>query len=100
LINNRSVIGRHFQANVFSHVSHDCVIGDFVTFSPRVSCNGWVHIEDDVFVGAGAIIRNGSPERRLSIGRGAVIGMGAVVTRDVPPMSTVIGLPATAREEG
>lgn len=94
VINNGATIGRHFQANVFSQVSHDCVIGDYVTFSPRVSCNGWVCIEDDVFIGAAAVIRNGSADRRLTIGRGAVIGMGAVVTGDVRPMSKVFGVPA------
>jgi hypothetical protein len=30
-------IGRHFQANIFSYVAHDCRIGDFVTFAPRSS---------------------------------------------------------------
>ena len=94
VINNGATIGRHFQANVFSQVSHDCMIGDFVTFSPRVSCNGWVCVEDEVFIGAGAVIRNGSSDRRLTIGRGAVIGMGAVVTANVSPMTKVVGVPA------
>ena len=84
VINSGSVVGRHFQANCFAQVSHDCLIGDFVTLAPRVSCNGWVEIADDVFVGAGAVIRNGSSERRLVIGPAAIIGMGAVVTADVP----------------
>lgn len=88
------VIGRFFHCNIYSYIEHDCIIGDFVTFSPRVSCNGRVHISDDVFVGAGAIIRNGSLHRPLSIGQGAVIGMGAVVTKDVPPDCTVVGNPA------
>jgi len=93
-INNAVTIGRHFQANVFAQVSHDCVIGDYVTFSPRTTCNGTVHIGDGVFVGAGAVIRNGSPERPLVIGDGATIGMGAVVTKDVPPGASVWGVPA------
>lgn len=94
VVNNSAIIGRHFQANVFSHVSHDCIIGDYVTLSPRVSCNGWVAIEDDVFIGAGAVIRNGTPTRRLIIGRGAIIGMGAVVIADVRPGAKVFGVPA------
>jgi len=94
VINHSVVIGRHFQANTFVQVSHDCIIGDYVTLSPRVSCNGWVEIEDGVFVGAGAIIRNGSPDRRLRIGRRAIVGMGAVVVEDVEPGTTVIGVPA------
>lgn len=94
IVNNSAKIGRHFQANVYAQVSHDCVIGDFVTISPHVSVNGWVEIADDVFIGAGAVIRNGSPDRRLKIGKGAVIAMGAVVIGDVPEGATVMGVPA------
>lgn len=87
-------IGKHFHANLYSYVEHDCVIGDFVTFAPGVRCNGNVHIEDHVYVGAGAIIKQGRPGNPLVIGRGAVIGMGAVVTKSVPEGATVIGNPA------
>lgn len=97
-INNSVRIGRHFQCNTFAQVSHDCVIGDFVTFSPRVTCNGSVHVGDGVFVGAGAVIRNGSAERPLRIGAGAVIGMGAVVIEDVPGGALVTGVPARERQ--
>lgn len=93
-INNGVRIGRHFLANLFTHVSHDCVIGDYVTLSPRVSVNGNVQIGDGVFVGAGAVIRHGLPQKPLVIGAGAVIGMGAVVVGDVPPGATVMGVPA------
>lgn len=87
-------IGRHFHANLYSYVAHDCVIGDFVTFAPGVKCNGNVHIEDHAYLGTGAVIRQGRPGKPLVIGRGAVIGMGAVVTRDVPAGVTVVGNPA------
>ena len=90
-IGSLAKIGRHFQCNVRSHVHHDSVIGDFVTFSPGVLCLGTVHIEDDVFIGAGAILRNGTPEKPLRIGRGAVVGMGAVVLKDIPAGVTVVG---------
>ena len=87
-------IGQHFHANIYSYVAHDCIIGDFVTFAPRVSCNGNVVIEDDVYVGTGAILKQGRPDKPLVIGHGAIIGMGAVVTKDVAPGTTVIGNPA------
>ena len=87
-------IGRHFHANLYSYVEHDCVIGDFVTFAPRVSCNGNVHIGDHAYIGSGAVLRQGAPGKPLVIGRGAVVGMGAVVTKDVAPGVTVVGNPA------
>jgi sugar O-acyltransferase (sialic acid O-acetyltransferase NeuD family) len=87
-------IGQHFHANIYSYVEHDCVIGDFVTFAPGVMCNGNVHIEDHAYIGAGAVIMQGQPGAPLTIGRGAVVGMGAVVTKSVPPGVTVVGNPA------
>lgn len=87
-------IGRHFQANLYSYVEHDCVIGDFVTFAPGVKCNGNIVIEDHAYIGAGAVIKQGVPGKPLVIGKGAVVGMGAVVTKDVPPGVTVVGNPA------
>jgi sugar O-acyltransferase (sialic acid O-acetyltransferase NeuD family) len=87
-------IGRHFHANLYSYVEHDCVVGDFVTLAPGVMCNGHVHIEDHAYIGAGAVIKQGRPGSPLVIGRGAVVGMGAVVTKSVPPGVTVVGNPA------
>ena len=87
-------IGRCFHANLYSYVEHDCVIGDFVTFAPSVKCNGNVHIDDHAYIGSGAVIKQGFPGNPLTIGRGAVVGMGAVVTKDVPPGVTVVGNPA------
>lgn len=87
-------IGKQFQANIYSYVAHDCVIGDYVTFAPRVHCNGSVHIEDHAYIGTGAILKQGTPDKPLVIGRGAIVGMGAVVTKDVPPDTVVVGNPA------
>ncbi|HQY08362.1 MAG TPA: acetyltransferase [Burkholderiaceae bacterium] len=89
-----ATIGRFFHGNIYSQVEHDCRIGDYVTFGPGVRCNGNILIEDHAYVGSGALIRQGSAERPLVIGRGAVIGMGAVVLNDVPPGATVVGNPA------
>ncbi len=49
----------------------------------------FVHIEDDVWIGASCVICPG-----VCIGTGAVIGAGAVVTKDVPPFAVVGGVPA------
>lgn len=98
IVEAKARIGKHFQANIYSYVAHDCRIGDFVTFAPRVSCNGNVHIESFAYIGAGAIIKQGTPDKPLRIGKGAVVGMGSVVTKDVPPGVTVMGNPARVKE--
>jgi sugar O-acyltransferase (sialic acid O-acetyltransferase NeuD family) len=94
VVTNNAKIGNFFHCNINSYVAHDCVIGDFVTFAPGVMCNGNVHIGDGAYVGAGAVIRQGTSTNPLIIGPGATVGMGAVVTKDVPPNVTVIGNPA------
>jgi len=93
-VTSNATIGRFFHANLYSYVAHDCRIGDFVTFAPNVQCNGRVTIEDHAYIGTGAILRQGSDDKPIVIGRGAVVGMGAVVTRSVPPLATVVGNPA------
>ena len=93
-------IGQQFHANLYSYLAHDCVIGDFVTFAPGVQCNGNVVIEDHAYIGTGAVLRQGQPGAPLVIGRGAVVGMGAVVTRNVAPSTTVVGNPARPMVRG
>ena len=53
-----------------------------------------VVIEDDADIGVGAIILPG-----VRIGRGAKVGAGAVVTRDVPAYAVVAGAPARVPAE-
>jgi len=53
-----------------------------------------ITIEDDVWIGSGAIICDG-----VRVGKGAVVSAGAVVTRDVPPHTVVAGVPARVVRE-
>ena len=46
-------------------------------------------IEDDCWIGANAVILGG-----VHIGKGAIIGAGAVVTKDIPSMAIAVGVPA------
>ena len=48
-----------------------------------------ITVEDEVWIGAGAIILSG-----VTVRRGAVVAAGAVVTKDVPPLTVVAGVPA------
>ncbi|HYG33709.1 MAG TPA: hypothetical protein VEC99_02930, partial [Clostridia bacterium] len=55
----------------------------------RAVVSGFVQLGRSCYVGAGAMIR-----QRLQIGDGALVGIGAVVLRDVPAEMTVVGNPA------
>jgi len=92
-------VGDFFHADRYASLTHDCVAGNFVTLAPKAQCNGGVCIEDYVYIGSGAIIRNSTPDKKITIGRGAVIGMGAVVTKSVPAGATVVGNPARILEK-
>lgn len=59
-----------------------------IKYSGRAAVRKTV-IADDVWIGHGAILLNG-----VTVGRGAVIGAGSVVTKDVEPLSIVVGNPA------
>ncbi len=87
-------IGKFFQLNRHASVSHDCIIGDFVTFAPYATCSGNVIIEDGAYIGAGALIKQGTSLKPLIIEKNAIVGMGAVVTKDVKENTTVVGNPA------
>ncbi|MBD1896758.1 acyltransferase [Coleofasciculus sp. FACHB-129] len=53
-----------------------------------ITCKGIV-IEDDCWLGSGVKVLDG-----VTIGKGSVIGAGAVVTKDIPPYSVAVGVPA------
>ena len=99
LLTDNVKIGKHCHISAYSYVGHDCTIGDFVTFSPRVSCNGNIVIEDHAYIGTGAVIKQGTPEKPLVIGKGAIVGMGAVVTKSVAAGTTVVGNPTRILEK-
>jgi serine O-acetyltransferase len=76
-------------------------IGQNVTIAVRDATGGehGIVIEDDVGIGAGAIIL--APlGRSVRIGRGVRIGAGALIVRDVPDGATVVGEPARVMAPG
>lgn len=64
------------------------IIADYVTVGHRAVIHS-AYIERGSLIGIGAIVLNG-----VRVGAGSIIGAGAVVTKDVPPNSLVLGVPA------
>jgi hypothetical protein len=59
-----------------------------------LTCNGRFEIDDFAYIGTGAVIKQGTHDQPLRSGKGAVVGMGAVVLRDVRDGEVVVGNPA------
>lgn len=86
-------IGDHVALGPAAIVGHDARIGDYSVLAPGAVVSGGVTVEPNCYLGARSVIR-----QHLHIGRGALIGMGAVVTRDVPAGAVVAGCPARVIE--
>lgn len=76
---------------IASHVAITSVTHDYTTHNMRFETplHAPVTILDDAWIGSHAVIMPG-----VTIGRGAVVGAGAVVTKDVPDYAIVAGMPA------
>ena len=90
--------GSNVQDNVTVHVSrgtHPCQIGAGVTVGHNAVVHGCT-VEDDVLIGMGAILLDGSV-----VGAGSLVGAGALVTGGtvIPPRSLVLGSPARVVRE-
>lgn len=82
-------IGRGVILNTGCIVEHECTVGDFSHVSVNATVAGRARIGCRVMLGAGAVVID-----NVSICDDAVIGAGAVVTRDITTPGTYVGVPA------
>jgi acetyltransferase-like isoleucine patch superfamily enzyme len=122
VIREENVIGDHFSVWNNSCVDYGCVIGNDVKIHNNVYIAQFTTIEDDVFLAPGVVVANdphpictkcmkGPTLKRgsrigvnatllphITIGEGALIGAGSVVTHDIAPYTLAYGSPAKAQK--
>lgn len=82
------------MVNLACTLGHECEVGRGSVLNPTVNVSGGVVFEEGVLVGTGAQVL-----QYLRVGRGATVGAGSVVTKDVAPGATVVGAPAKPPEK-
>jgi sugar O-acyltransferase (sialic acid O-acetyltransferase NeuD family) len=94
VVNPCAVVGAGVIVNTGAVVEHDCVVGDFAHISPNAVLAGGAMVGHKAWVGCCASVR-----QLISVGEASVIGMGAVVTKDVESGVTVVGNPARTHRQ-
>ncbi len=83
------VLGKQVHLNCLTTVGHDCVIGDYTTTTVAVNISGSCRLGRHTYWGNGSTIKQG-----LQVCDEVVIGMGAVVTKDIVEPGVYVGMPA------
>jgi UDP-N-acetylglucosamine acyltransferase len=85
-------IGNDNLLMAYTHVAHDCVIGDNVIMANAASLGGHVDVHDWAILGGFSIVH-----QFCQIGAHSFSAMGSVIAKDVPPYLTIGGHPAVPR---
>ncbi|MCC8117413.1 MAG: acyl-ACP--UDP-N-acetylglucosamine O-acyltransferase [Bacteroidales bacterium] len=76
----KTIVGSNCLIMAYSHVAHDCVVGNNVVMSNATQIAGEVEIDDFAIVGGGTLIH-----QFCHIGRNVMIQGGALINKDIPP---------------
>lgn len=89
IITSQIKIGDFAQLNLGTTIGHDCNIGNYFTTAPSVNISGICNIGNHVYFGTGAATRQG-----IDICDNVVIGMGAMVIKNIKEKGIYAGIPA------
>ena len=87
-----TVIGSHNNLLAYTHVAHDCQLGDHIVMSNVATLAGHVTVEDRTIIGGLAAVH-----QFCRIGTMSIIGGCSKVVQDIPPYMMADGNPATTR---
>ncbi len=82
----KTVIGSDNLFMAYSHVAHDCIVGNHTVFANAASLSGHVEVGDYAILGGFT-----SVHQYTQIGGKSFCGLGSVVTQDIPPFSIAAG---------
>ncbi|HEY5812083.1 MAG TPA: acyl-ACP--UDP-N-acetylglucosamine O-acyltransferase [Terrimicrobiaceae bacterium] len=88
----KTLIGHHNNFLAYSHVAHDCTVGDHVIFSNNGTLAGHVLVEDHAVIGGLSAVH-----QFCRIGQHAILGGCTKIVQDVPPFMIADGNPAEIR---
>jgi sugar O-acyltransferase (sialic acid O-acetyltransferase NeuD family) len=75
-------------------IAHDCIVESYVHVAPGANLSGNVHLKQGCWVGAGAVINQGSNTEKRVVGENTTVGSGAVVIDDCDAHAVYAGVPA------
>ena len=88
----KTIVGSHNNFLAYTHIAHDCIVGNHCIFSNNGTLAGHVTVEDHVILGGLSAVH-----QFCRIGQHAFIGGCAKIVQDIPPFTTVDGNPGRAR---